>query len=137
MKQTLQQANSGVLIYALNLDRMAQFYQAVLKAQVLHVDAEHQVLQSLDTQLIIHAIPTEYRPLATEQSQPATPRSEQAIKPFFTVQNLAVALEIVLQNGGQVLGMPYNAPNLKVQNVADPEGNIIHLRERIQASSST
>ena len=131
----MQQSDSGVLIYALNVEQMAAFYAAVLAADVLHADADHQVLQTGQTQLIVHAIPAQYREQNSDTSahaeRIAIPRSEQAIKPFFRVEHLAAALARVLEHGGQVLGQPYSAPNLTVQNIADTEGNIIHLRERI------
>jgi len=39
-------AQSGVLIYAMNLERVSRFYEQVLPATVLFVDSEHRVLQS-------------------------------------------------------------------------------------------
>jgi hypothetical protein len=39
-------AQSGVLIYAMNLELVSRFYELVLPAAVLLADAEHRVLQS-------------------------------------------------------------------------------------------
>lgn len=121
-------ARSGVLIYAMDLARMAVFYETVLAARCVHADAEHRVLQSDDAQLILHAIPEPHRQRVALATQ-AQPREDQAIKPFFTVPSLAVAEQQVLQAGGRVHGPLWPGPGMRVRNVCDPEGNVIHLRE--------
>lgn len=123
-------ARTGVLIYAKHLLALSSFYEQVLGARVLHADDEHRVLQSPDVQLIIHAIPAQYS-AAIVIEVPPVPREEQAIKPFFTVDNLAAAERIAEQCGGKVCGPVWPGPGLRVRNVCDPEGNIVHLRERV------
>lgn len=123
-------ARTGVLIYAKHLARMSAFYEQLLGAQVLHADAEHRVLQAPDVQLIIHAIPPHIAS-TFEVAVPPVPREEQAIKPFFTVASLAQAEGVVLACGGLVCGPVWPAPGLRVRNVCDPEGNILHLRETV------
>lgn len=95
---------------------------------VVHSDEEHRVLQSPDVQLIIHAIPQQYTSGIVIEVPPV-PRDEQAIKPFFTVESLAVADALAEQLGGKVCGPIWPGPGLRVRNVCDPEGNIVHLRE--------
>ena len=123
-------ARTGVLIYAKNLGTMSAFYEHVLGARVVHADAEHAVLQSPDVQIILHAIPPQYAE-SIEISTPPVAREQQAIKPFFTVDSLSDAELRVEARGGLVWGPLWPAPGLRVRNVCDPEGNIIHLRERI------
>ena len=122
-------ARTGVLIYALQLDIVSSFYELVLGANVLQADCEHRVLQSPDVQLIIHAIPPQFAEQITI-AVPPVPREEQAIKPFFTVESLATAERIAEECGGKVWGPLWPGPGLRVRNVCDPEGNIVHLRER-------
>ncbi|KEF41745.1 MAG: hypothetical protein ER33_09850 [Cyanobium sp. CACIAM 14] len=123
-------ATSGVLIYAKTLPVMSAFYEQVLEARVLLADAEHRVLQTQDTQLILHAIPEAFgRSVVIDV--PPVPRETQAIKPFFTVGTLAEAETIVERCGGRVWGPLWSGPGLRVRNVCDPEGNILHLRERV------
>ncbi|WP_395794538.1 VOC family protein [Aquimonas sp.] len=124
-------ARSGVLIYAKQFDSMSAFYQRVLGAQEVHADAQHRVLRSADAELILHAIPPH---IAAEISieSPPLPREEQAIKPFFTVASLAEAERVAVACGGRVLGPIWPGPGLRVRNVCDPEGNILHLRERLE-----
>ena len=121
-------ARTGVLIYAKNLALVSAFYERVLGARVVHSDCEHWVLQSPDVQLIIHAIPQQFVD-GIVIGNPPVPRENQAIKPFFTVESLAVAESVVEGEGGLVCGPVWPGPGIKVRNVCDPEGNLVHLRE--------
>lgn len=121
-------ARSGILIYAKHLEQLSAFYARVLEASVIHTDSEHQVLQSADAQLIIHAVPPEFAS-AIVISQPPVPRQEQAFKPFFTVKDLAEVERIAEEGGGRIWGPVWPGPGMRVRNICDPEGNIIHLRE--------
>jgi len=121
-------ARTGVLFYAKDLLRVSTFYEKVLGARVLVADEVHRVLQSPDVQLVIHAIPEAYsRSIVIET--PPVPREEQAIKPFFTVDDLAAAEALVVSCGGKVWGPPWAGPGMTVRNACDPEGNIVHLRD--------
>jgi predicted enzyme related to lactoylglutathione lyase len=121
-------ARTGVLVYAKNLMAVSSFYEQVLGATVLRADDEHRVLQSPDVQLIIHAVPQQYASSIVIQVPPV-PREEQAIKPFFTVTSLSAAERMAEQCGGRVWGPIWPGPGMRVRNVCDPEGNIVHLRE--------
>lgn len=124
-----QPAASGVLIYASQLDRMSVFYQRVLGLREVHADAVHRVLASDDTQLLLHALPPNVA-AQVQVASPPEPRETQAIKPFFTVPSLAAAEREVEACGGRVHGPVWPGPGLRVRNVCDPEGNVLHLRER-------
>lgn len=121
-------ARTGVLIYAKHLAALAAFYRQLLNARVLQADADHQVLQSADGQLIIHAIPPHIAQTIT-LSTPPEPREEQAIQPFFTVQSLAESVALVERSGGRSCGPEWTGMGLRVRNVCDVEGNVIQLRE--------
>ncbi len=121
-------ATTGVLIYAKDLVSVSCFYERLLPAELLFADSEHRVLQSADAQLIIHSIPAMYAD-QIEIAAPPSPRDQQAIKPFFTVSSLEDAEKAVLESGGLLCGPVWPGPSLRVRNVCDPEGNIIHLRE--------
>ncbi|MFT3800998.1 MAG: glyoxalase/bleomycin resistance/dioxygenase family protein [Burkholderiaceae bacterium] len=123
-------ARTGVLFYAKSLSTVSAFYERILGATVLHSDEDHRVLQSPDVQLIIHAIPQQYASAIVIEIPPV-PREEQAIKPFFTVESLAAAESLVEQCGGKLCGPIWPGPGMRVRNVCDPEGNIVHLREMI------
>ena len=121
-------ARTGVLIYAKNVQAVASFFEHVLGAREVHADGEHRVLQSSDTQLVIHAIPPQFADSINIDVPPAA-RDEQAIKPFFTVADLAEAERVAEQFGGRILGQVWPAPGMRVRNVCDPEGNIVQFRE--------
>ena len=123
-------ARSGVLIYAKDLALMSAFYETVLDAAVVHADAEHRVLASGDAQLILHAIPAHIAESIVITTPPAA-REEQAIKPFYTVPELDAAADAAVACGGLMVGPVWPAPGMRVRNVCDPEGNIIHLRQLV------
>lgn len=128
-------ARTGVLIYAKSISLVSTFYENVLGAAVLHADQEHRILQSADVQLIIHAIPPQYSSAIVIEIPPA-PREEQAIKPFFTVESLPEAERAAERCGGVICGPVWPGPGLRVRNVCDPEGNIVHLRENVPQSDA-
>lgn len=125
-------ARAGTVIYAQDLERMSVFYRAMLGMRLLHQDAMHHVIGSVDTQLVLQviapslaaggAVATPARPL---------PRADQAIKPFFTVPSLAEAEAAASPLGGLVFGDTYAGPGIRMRNALDPEGNILQLRERL------
>lgn len=121
-------ARTGVLFYAKDLLAVSTFYEKVLNARVLVADDEHRVLQSSDVQLVIHAIPETYRRSIVIETPPV-PREEQAIKPFFTVDDLDAAEVLAEQFGGKMWGPSWAGPGMRVRNACDPEGNIVHLRD--------
>lgn len=121
-------ARAGALIYALDLSRVAAFYQRLLSMRLLHADEQHQVLASADFQLIIHAIPAEYA-VNVVIDTPPLPRTEQAIKLFFTVDSLDIAEKLAVSLGGALHEPRWSGPGFCVRNGHDPEGNIFHLRE--------
>lgn len=123
-------ASAGVLIYAKHLEEVSTFYERVLGARVLHADNEHKVLLAQDAQIIIHAIPAQYAE-SIVIAKPPVAREEQAIKPFFTVESLAAAEKVAEECGGLVWGPIWPGPRMRVRNICDPEGNIVHFRENV------
>ena len=121
-------ARAGALIYALDLPRMATFYQQLLSMQRLYADDGHVVLASADFQLIIHAIPAAYA-VDVVIDTPPKPRTKQAIKLFFTVDSLDAAATLAASLGGALQEQRWSGPGFNVRNGHDPEGNIFHLRE--------
>ena len=121
-------ARPGVLVYVKDPEAMSSFYERTLGMKVVHADADHRVLATGDAQLIVHAIPAPYRDVIQIQTPPE-PREEQAIKPFFSVADLAEAERLAVELGGLVLGPVWPGPGMKLRNVCDPEGNIVQLRE--------
>lgn len=121
-------ARAGVFIYAKHLDRLSRFYEGLLGMWVLVADDDHRVIENADQQLVLHAM---LAPLAAEVvlETPPVPRTEQAIKPFFTVASLARAEAEAVHLGGFVFGPTWDGPGFVARNACDPEGNIVQLRQ--------
>ena len=125
-------ARTGALIYASDLGLLSAFYQQVLSMRLLFADAEHEVIESADLQLILHAIPAAHRPPSSDATLP-TVREQQAIKLFFTIASLAFTETVIAELGGRMLGGEYNGPGFRVRNACDPEGNVFQVRETTAA----
>jgi predicted enzyme related to lactoylglutathione lyase len=121
-------ARAGQLIYACDIERLARFYEQVLGMQRRIADAEHVVLASADAQLILHALPPQYRAVAVAGS-PAEPRMGTAIKPFFSVPDFDAAAEAMRELGGELFTECWQGPGFRVRNGCDCEGNVLQLRE--------
>ena len=119
---------TGILFYAKDIAKISSFYEQLLSARLVHSDGEHHVIECSEIQLLIYAMPKQYLNKVVIKTPPI-PREEQAIKPFFTVENLISAEHLVRQAGGVVFGPVWSVLGMKVRNVCDPEGNIIHIRE--------
>lgn len=92
-------ARAGAVVYAVDHERVAAFYEGLLAMRRVHDGADHVVLQSPDIQLTVHAIPAFISATITITSPPAL-REDTAIKLFFTVASLAQAVAPAL--GGEV-----------------------------------
>ena len=120
-------ARAGLFIYAKDLDRLINFYEAVLGAVLIHRVPELAVLQSPDIQLVIYQLPPD-RCGKIEVANPPHWR-ESALKFFFTVQSIVDATVIAIKHGGGVDSEQWQGSGFVVRNAYDPEGNVFHIRE--------
>lgn len=121
-------ARAGLFIYAVDLGRLAGFYETLLGLRRVHVTPEIVVLRSSDIQLIVHAIPA---PIAARITitDPPERREMSALKFFFTVPSIAAARAQAPTLGGEILEERWSGPGFSVCNAVDPEGNIFQVRE--------
>ena len=121
-------AQSGLFVYAKDLDRLANFYESILGLSRLHASEEWVVLDGQGMQLIVHAIPA---PIASsiQISSPPQHREDTALKFFFTVPSIAAARAAAPALGGEVFSQQWHGPGFRVCNGCDPEGNIFQVRE--------
>jgi predicted enzyme related to lactoylglutathione lyase len=119
-------ARVGVVIFATDHRRLADFYAAVTDLPVRFVDDTIVVLHSDTFELVIHKLPGE--PVV---SNPPAPRLDSYIKPFFPVAELASARERAITFGGQLkpADKEWGARGFRASEGIDPEGNIIQFRE--------
>lgn len=127
-------ARAGALIYAVDLGRMATFYETLLGLRRRSAAADHAVLDSPDIQLVVHAIPALIAGTIPMASPPAL-REETPIKLFFTVPDLAEAQRLALTVGGEVFDETWEGEGFLARNGRDPEGNIFQLRQLAVASA--
>ena len=120
-------ARAGLFVYALDLPRVAAFYEAIGGMRRLHQTAELCVLESPDIQLLVHAIP-EAHARGVVISRPPQRREQQALKFFFTVPDLGQATVQAAALGGEVFPERWPGPGFVVANAMDPEGNVCQLR---------
>jgi hypothetical protein len=122
--------NSGAVIFAANVDRVARFYEVLLLMSPVHVETGLRVIASDRTELVIHQVPPHVLPPVPEGTAPA-PREDTAIKPFFVVPSLAAAREMAPPLGGYVFPREreFGARRFRACNACDPEGNVVQFRE--------
>lgn len=121
-------SRAGAVIYAKDLAKLSAFYQQLLSMQVLKADTQHEVLNSADFQLVLHAIPPHIAATITIP-QPLAPREDAAIKLYFSVDSLADAKRLSESLGGAVFDNEWAGPGFRMRNGCDPEGNIFQLRQ--------
>ncbi len=122
-------SRAGAVLYALDLERVAKFYESVLSLERRVADAEHVALFAGDFQLVIHAIPAPIAATIVLKSPPE-PREETPIKLFFTVPSLSQAAVSAAARGGELFPHGWKGDGFQVRDGCDPEGNIFQLRER-------
>lgn len=121
-------ARAGLFLYASNMSRVADFYEAVIGLQRLHTRDDLVVLDSSGVQLLVHQIPPHIAADIVITSPPEK-REDSAMKFFFTVPSLAAARATAQAQGGEVFNENWQGPGFVVCNAMDPEGNIFQLRE--------
>jgi hypothetical protein len=117
----------ALVIFSIDVQRLAGFYEAVPRAHPLLEPSGDIRLVNDHDEILIHSIPTKIAQ-TIEISSPPAPRESTPIKPVFTVDSLAAALLSVLATGGSVTDRTFTLDGLTRHDVLDPDGNIIQLR---------
>lgn len=119
-------ARSGTVIFTGDKERLARFYEAMTGLAVRSSDRDVTVLSSDEFELVIHALPGE-----PPVGQPAPPRQDVYIKPFFPVPSLSDAREKAAALGGQLRPRheEWEARGFRACEATDPDGNVIQFRE--------
>jgi predicted enzyme related to lactoylglutathione lyase len=120
---------SSLVIFSVNVPRLAAFYEAVLGAKP-HLEPSGDIRLSGDhEEVLVHSIPAKIAK-TIEVRTPPEPREGSAIKPAFDVESLEAALEQVNAKGGMVTARTFSIGGLTRHDVIDPDGNVIQLRSR-------
>ena len=121
----------GALVFAVDIDRLAVFYEALLGMSVARGDRDHIVLESDSLQLVIHAIPGHIARSIVIASPPQV-REDTPIKLLLPVTGIAEARAIAPSVGGRVgpVEREREAEGIRACDGVDPEGNVFQLRQR-------
>jgi predicted enzyme related to lactoylglutathione lyase len=123
------ESRTGAVLFARRMEQVAAFYANVLELSEAGRDADHIRLESPAFQLVVHRIPDEWCMEASAES-PAR-RATAAFKPVFFVPSLAAVRTIATALGGSLepAEKQWSFNGVVVCDAADPEGNVIQLRE--------
>ena len=121
---------AGAIVYAKDIQRLAQFYAAVADLEIVHEVADHVVLESETHELVIVAIPAATAARIVIATPPVR-RENTAFKLSFLVGSLAEARIAAKEAGGELnpLEKEWDFQGMRVCDGCDPEGNMIQVRE--------
>jgi len=118
---------SALVIFTVDVRRLAAFYEAVLEVRPTLEPSGDIRLRAEREEILIHTIPAKIAK-GIEIRTPPQPRDGAAIKPAFDVESLEVSLDAVTANHGVVTGRSFTLDGLTRHDVLDPDGNVIQLR---------
>jgi Glyoxalase-like domain len=118
---------SSLVVFSINVRRLAAFYETVLGARSVHEPTGDIRLLSDRDEVLVHSIPKRIAK-DIEISSPPAPRENSPLKPIFDVDSLEGALTGVEATGGVVTSRTFSLDGLTRHDVLDPDGNVIQLR---------
>ncbi len=114
-----------LVLWVDDLERASVFYEALLQLEAKVDSAGYRQLVSAAHTLHLHEIPAEYRSADVSGEYPV--REDAVMKPVFAVASIADALRRT--TGHARLGKAFGHDDKLMQDVIDPEGNLIQLLE--------
>ena len=121
----------GAVLYAKNMDHVADFYSAVLGLETAGRDEEHVVLESPAFQLVVRQMPG-HLASTIEIAVPPVRRADAAVKLVFFVSSIAGVRASARAQGGLLNGADkeWVFNGWKVCDGLDPEGNVVQFRAK-------
>lgn len=122
----------GAVLFAKDIARVAKFYAEVIPMAVSLEGPDLIVLESAQSQLVVHPIPEKIA-RSIEIADPPALRTDVALKLIFPVDSLAAARAAAPALGG-ALNPPakeFTARGFRACDGHDPEGNVVQLRESV------
>ena len=131
------EARSGAVLYAKDVDRVVNFYSAVLEVRAADRNGDYVVLESPGFQLVVLRIPPDIASTIVI-TVPPTRRVNAAIKPIFFVPSIARVRASADACGGVLnpADKEWSFQGFKVCDGLDPEGNVIQFRERSRTTAT-
>ena len=125
----------SVVVFAKDMDRLSEFYTAVIGMTQTHRDDHHTILEVDYFQLVIHAIPAMIA-AGIQITVPPQVREDTPIKVSLPVDSIHAARIKAAEFGGG-LGTQANeweGPGFRACDGYDPEGNVFQVKENSAAS---
>ncbi|MEM8731507.1 MAG: hypothetical protein AAGF79_16475 [Pseudomonadota bacterium] len=118
----------GAVLYAKNLEKLTQFYLAIGGKQTDGVAGEFAVMANSDAELILLQTPEGIASQIVIEDPPAM-RSATPLKPILNVSSIDDVLAGLSELGGRPVpgSKPWKFRQYLVQDIIDPEGNVIQL----------
>lgn len=125
-----QKGVTGALVFAKDLQRLAQFYGAVADLPVTAGDDRFCVLGDGPGRLVIHQIPPEFAD-QIEITSPPQKREDTPIKLVLAVDDIATARARATDCGGTLLppDREWMFGEARVCDGVDPEGNVFQVQQ--------
>jgi predicted enzyme related to lactoylglutathione lyase len=120
----------GAVLYAMDLDRLVEFYASVAGIEPQAMEKGFAILGSRPSQFVILRVPRRIAD-AINIAMPLELREDTPLKLVFGVENIAYARERAAALGGAVNAVEreWEFEGAKVCDGHDPEGNIFQLRQ--------
>jgi len=118
----------GAVLYAKDLENLVVFYSALGGDIVEDVQSDFATFKAFETELIILQTP-EHVSSQIEIADPPVVRSGTPLKLIISVSSIDLALKAVSESGGAILpgSNPWKFGDNLVQDIVDPEGNVVQL----------
>lgn len=128
---------AGAVIYATDLDRLAEFYAGALQFQIVMRDSQHVVLTANSFELVLLKRESAANPVESDSTIPRPRRSEAAVKPVFVIDSIASARVAAPPLGGIVnaVAHEWRFGPYQVCDALDPDGNVLQLRQYLPDDS--
>lgn len=121
---------AGAVLFAKDIERVAKFYAEVVPMRIALSQRDLIVLESAQSQLVVHPIP-ETIARSIEITDPPARRTDVAVKLIFPVSSLAATRAKAPAFGGALNppGKEFAARGFRACDGHDPEGNVVQFRE--------
>ncbi len=137
MPRLTKTAKMGAVIFAKDVEKVANFYQSLLSMKITERDGKDFIeLKSSGIELVIHAIPARVA-MTIDIEVPPQRRTETPLKLLFYVASIANARKMAPVVGGKLSGVKseWSARGFCACDGYDPEGNIVQFREILTEES--
>lgn len=120
--------HAGVVLFTINLQRLAHYYEQVVGMHIVKSASDHIVLEVGTFRLTVHQIPDQYAKNVAIKVPPVV-RESGAIKLSFRVDSILRSRQAAAELGGLVYGpdREWSNDETTICDGYDPDGNVFQL----------